>query len=317
MMTGMLCLAAVCQIGSRSGSSIFSRVPSALRAVSPRPLKIFRPIAPSLIACSSAGHLARRPVRPAGAVEIDVGKQPEPILIPAAADRLDQLPEAVAAAAGQIDHHPEVQGVHLLDHLLDVLRRDASVVVNVDHRELRARARDDRRPRPSTSAGSPRCSAAASPACRTGRRGIRSCRAGIPLPAESGACSCGPPGPPRPPRPPCGGCVPDGAPCVPEGGVCCATRPALTRSATPAAHASLDVPIQILHLARSEYGNDYGSAEEPWRKADAEVRPWSRRVCDAHILETHVNVIAGSCEEAKRPSHGNGAGREGPPRASV
>src|SRR5215210_2939604 len=89
--TGTFASAHTCQIGSRSGSSIFRREPSAFVSDRPSPFTILSPIAPSFAACR------------------------------------------------QVVDDAEVELVHLLDHLLDILRADPRVIVNVDRRKLRLR----------------------------------------------------------------------------------------------------------------------------------------------------------------------------------
>ena len=113
------------------------------------------------------------PARAAGALPVDVDEQREAIRVAAVADGLDRTLQPIAVAARQVVQDADVEAVHLLDQLLDVLGRDRGVVVDVDRPGTSRAAPGAGRRRPSTSGGNRRCSAGESPACRSARRGTR------------------------------------------------------------------------------------------------------------------------------------------------
>ncbi len=150
----MFSRAAVCQIGSSSGSSSFSREPSVLRAVRPKPFMISpRPSAPALMSASSCAAAFGAEAR-SDVAESDVGEHHEAVLVLAGANRGELLLEPFAGRAAGVDHHLHVDGIHRRDDRARSTSSEVSgrrMAVDVDDRKLRARDRvlrhDQRRSR--------------------------------------------------------------------------------------------------------------------------------------------------------------------------
>ena len=186
MMTGILSRAQTSQTGFRSGSSTCRRDPSVFRASRPRPFAIFESDGAVLDGLLEVGHRLLTPARRVGVVPVHVGEHAEPVRVLARPDELHLLLDRRGVAAAQVDEHAQVERVHFLDELLDVVRVDGRVVVAVDDRELGFRNLVlfdlQRRARPVVDDARRREFRRAAPE----RPRSSSCPAGIPRPAESG-----------------------------------------------------------------------------------------------------------------------------------
>ena len=131
------------------------------RVESPSFLKTFKPIAPSVMACRSARPPSARHSGVPAPFQLTLANTRNRSLYGLSRIELHRLPQAIAAPAREVDHHAQVQRIHLLDELRDVVRVHAGVVVDVDDRELRFRHQVLGRRRRWTSDGSRRWTAAA------------------------------------------------------------------------------------------------------------------------------------------------------------
>jgi hypothetical protein len=81
-----------------------------------------------------------RPAGSAGAVPLHVREDPEAIRILAVPDEVDLLLDLIGIRpAAQVHQDAQIECVHVLDHLPDIVRGDRRVVVAVDDRVLRLR----------------------------------------------------------------------------------------------------------------------------------------------------------------------------------